>query len=117
MLKFFSKISSAADLLLTEARISDSYRKKLSKSKPSLYLLMDSSKLFKDVASLDLMRHKEVDDKDLLHIVKRSQKYRQGAGERLVESNKRYCSLSNKDLQLLIDKNVQIEWATKHLNS
>jgi len=59
MLKFFSKISSAADLLLTEARISDSYRKKLSKSKPSLYLLMDSSKLLKGRKSIDKEQEKD----------------------------------------------------------
>lgn len=108
------KIFSAADLLLSEARLISIYRKKL-QDKASLYLLMDSSKLFKDTAALDLMRRKDTNDKDLLHIVKRSQKYREGAAERLVDSNRQYCSLSKKELQMLIDKNVQVEWAKKHL--
>jgi len=116
MFKLFSKILSVTDLLLWESRLISIYRKKLSTNKVSLYLLMDKSRLFKDIAAVDLMRSKNVNDRDLLHIVRRSQKYRAGAAERLVESNKLYCSLGKKQLQLLIDKNVQIEWAKNHLN-
>ena len=93
MFKLFSKILSVTDLLLWESRLISVYRKKLSSNKIFLSLLMDKSKLFKEVAAVDLMRHKDVTDNDLLHIVKRSQKYRVGAAERLVESNKLYCSL------------------------
>jgi len=115
MFKIFSKILTVSDLLVWENRLIQNYRNVLSKSKPSLYILMNSSKLFKEVAALDLMRSKDVTTMDLLHIVKRSHKYRQDAGERLVERNKLYCSLNKRELQLLIDKSVQIEWAKERL--
>lgn len=115
MFKILTKILVVSDLLIWEARLIQNYRNVLSRNKSSLYLLMNSSKLFKDVAALDLMRSKDVTDMDLLHVVNRSHKYRQDAGERLVERNKLYCSLNRRQLQLLIDKSVQIEWAKERL--
>lgn len=85
-----------------------------SKDKTILHQLADKSRLLKEFACLELLHSKDPCDEDLLKVVQRSFRCRESAGYRLTQRHKMHCSLTKEQLQLLIDKNTEIEWAKKH---
>ncbi|MEA2036217.1 MAG: hypothetical protein U9O94_01815 [Nanoarchaeota archaeon] len=102
-------------ILDLEGKIVHTILEAKSKDKNILYQLADKSRLLKEFACSELLHGKDPSDEDLLKVVQRSSKYRQTAGHRLTEKHKKYCNLTAEQLQLLLDKNTEIEWVQKQI--